>query len=673
MTVGHRLVVHGHLYQPPREDPWLELIPTEPSAAPDHDWNERITRECYAALAAAPLLDGDGSIRRVLNCYEWLSFDVGPTLVRWLERHAGHVLEAMVAGDRAALQRTGFGNAIAAPYHHSILPLASRRDKRTEVRWGIRDFQRVFGREPLGMWLPETAVDEETLEVLLEEGIRYTILAPHQVRDPDPTGRPLRWARGDRELGLVIYDGGRSHDVAFGELLKDGEAFAERVLMATGERRQATGDPEPRVASVIATDGETYGHHHRFGNLALAVMLDRVMQADDVAIVGADAVAMTLEPAGDAVLVAPTSWSCAHGVGRWQEECGCRMEPLTSQAWRAPLRAGLEVLAAGIDAVVERDWPATDGDWRDARDAAGPELDGTDHQPSVIRRLLEAERQRLAMFTSCAWFFDDLARIEPRLVLQHAARALDLLPPHDGEALETALLTALELAESNDPADGNGAAIWNSRVAPGRLGLARLAAAITAIRDLTPDALDDFVMPAHDWTLDGDAILIHHRRTGRTTMWRAEPVTPGVVAHRIHVHEHDEQGVGEVVDLRDLPRPARELLRRVATPLVLEAAVSPDRLEELMSGAASHEEIRSTALAGAWCLADRDGLEAADVVVHAALDLFDLDGVEPSLPERSRAWQRLQRLPPSAARRRLAERLQLEIRDQRMATGERHS
>lgn len=673
---SHRLVVHGHLYQPPREDPWLELVPVEPSAAPDHDWNERITRQCYAPLAAAPIVDGDGSIRRVLNCYEWISFDVGPTLVRWFERHARHVLAAMVAGDRAAITRTGFGNAIAAPYHHSILPLASRRDKRTEVRWGIRDFQRVFGREPLGMWLPETAVDEETLEVLLEEGIRYTILAPHQVRDPDPAGRPLRWSSGDRTITLVSYDGPLSHEVAFGDLLKDGVALAKRVLhrdSRTETRGSSGGHPVSGLESpisIIATDGETYGHHHEFGDLALAAMLDRAIATEGVEVIGADALAMTVEPGGDAQLVAPTSWSCAHGIGRWQEECGCRMDPLTSQAWRAPLRAGLEVLAAGIDAVVQRDWPAVDGDWHEARDRAGPDLDGVS---DAARRLLEAERHRLAMFTSCAWFFDDLARIEPRLVLQHAARALDLLPPHDGEALEAALLTALEMAESNDPADGNGAMLWNAKVVPGRLGLARLAAAIAAIRDLTPDALDDLAMPAHDWSLDGDATLIHHRRTGRTTVWRAEPVTPGVVAHRIHVREHDEQGVGAVVALRELPRPARELLRRVATPLVLEAAVSPERLAELMSGAASLEEIRSMALAGAWCLAERDGLEAADVVVHAALDLFDLDGVEPSLLERSTAWQRLARLPASAARRRLAERLRLEIRDQRMATGQQHS
>ncbi len=673
MSGTDHLVVHAHCYQPPREDPWLELVPTEPTAAPDHDWNARITRECYAPLGAAPVLDGDGSIVRVLNCWEYLTFDVGATLARWLERHAPPVLEAMVSGDRAAIARTGYGNAIAAPFHHVILPLASRRDKVTEVRWGVREFRRVFGREPLGMWLPETAMDEETLEVLLDEGIRYTILAPHQVDFPDPAGRPLAWRRGDRTLTLVTYDGALSHGVAFGELLKDGNRFAEAVQAMTGHRGPGTGDHDnppitgssSPVSVIIATDGETYGHHHRFGDLALAVMLDRVRRVPGIAIVGSDALAMTSEPAGDATVVAPTSWSCSHGVGRWQEECGCRMDSLTSQAWRAPLRAGLEVLARGVDAVVGREWPAGGGNWHDARDAAGPDLDGPDHQPVVIRRLLEAERQRLAMFTSCAWFFDDLARIEPRLALQHAARALDLIPADDREALETALLTALAMAESNDPADGNGAMLWRTTVAPGRLGVARLAAGVAALRDLAPDALDDLAVPAHDWSLAGDDVTIHHRRTGESTTWRSETVVLGVVAHRIHVHEYGDSGTGAVVAAVDLPRPVRELLRRIATPLVLEATIDPEAVNTLVSGAVDPVTIRSAALEGAIQIAGRDGLEVADVVIHAALDLFDLDGEAPSLLERSRTWQQLATMPGTAEARRLKERLGVAIDERR--------
>ena len=194
-----RLLVHAHCYQPPREEPWLELVPREPSATPDHDWNVRITRECYAPLGTSPVLDAEGRSRRVINAWEWLSFDVGPTLVEWLQRAAPSVLTAMVAGDRAAIRRTGHGTAIAAPYHHIILPLASRRDKETEVRWGIAEFRRLFGREPRGLWLPETAVDEETLEVLADADIRFTLLAPHQVAALNPEGGPVRWQGNGRE------------------------------------------------------------------------------------------------------------------------------------------------------------------------------------------------------------------------------------------------------------------------------------------------------------------------------------------------------------------------------------------------------------------------------------------------------------------------------------------
>lgn len=661
-----RLVIHGHFYQPPREDPWLELVPTEPSAAPDHDWNARITRECYAPLAAVPVLDEGGIVRRVFNAYEHLSFNVGPTLARWLERHEPGVLGAMVAGDRAAIARTGHGNAMAMPFHHVILPLMSRRDKRTEVRWGIREFRRVFARNPLGMWLPETAVDTETLEVLAEEGIRFTILAPHQVTEPDPAGRPLRWSRDGRSLDLVVYDGPLSHGVAFGELLKDGGWFAHRLLHATRDARGARREdraplalrPSP-VAVALATDGETYGHHHRFGDLALGVMLDRLTSREDVRIVGAEALVAEVGPAGEAVLVDRTSWSCAHGLGRWQEACGCRMEAGTSQEWRAPLRAGLEVMAAGIDAVVERDWPVELGDWHAVRDAAGPDLDGVADLPDTALALLDAERHRLAMFTSCAWFFDDLARIEPRLVLQHAARALKFLPHDDGEALESALMVALEMAESNDPEDGNGARLWRERVRPGRLGRVRLAAGLAALRDLAPDLLEEFAMPAHDWRLDGDELVIRHIATRHERRFRPEPVVLGVVAHRVHVHEPARGNGGTVVGAGDFPAPIRHLLLELATPLVVEAAVGDSERERLLSGSVPPSEVRSRALAGAWRLVERDGLDVADVVVHGVLDLYALTHAVPTLHERAAAWQHLAAAPKGSARDRLAERMRV--------------
>lgn len=445
------VVGHLHCYQPPREDPWTGEVPAEPSAAPDHDWNERITGECYAPLAAIPVRDGQATI----NAYQWLSFDVGPTLVRWLERRRPDVLAAMIAGDRAGIERAGHGNAIAAPYHHVILPLASRREKRTEVRWGVREFRRVFGRDPLGFWLPETAVDAETLEVLATEGLRYTVLAPHQVTAPDPAGRPQQWSGGGHQLLLCCYDGAIAHEIAFGDLLRDGGRFAEHVLSAVAGREVVA----------WATDGETFGHHHRWGDLALGAMLDRVAGAGEARSASFDAVVATVPAAGVATLVEPSSWSCAHGIGRWREDCGCRMDPATTQAWRVPLRRGLAELRLGIDAVLDRHWRAEWGDRTEHRDALGPDVTAGG-LPEEARQLLEADRHAMAMFTSCAWFFDDIARIEPWLVLRHAVRALELLPHGEAAPLRGGLEATLATAVSNVDGRDNGAELLSRPTPP---------------------------------------------------------------------------------------------------------------------------------------------------------------------------------------------------------------
>ena len=402
MRLTRSVVIHGHFYQPPRDDPRTGVIPVEINAAPDHDWNERIERECYRPIA--PMLSS-------------LSFDFGPTLLDWMERHAPETYSAVVAADRAS------GNAVAMPYHHVILPLCSRRDKTTEVRWGIADFRRRFGREPEGMWLPETAVDHETLEVLAEEAIRFTILAPHQVERAPASGLP-GWYKtsGGRRIALFIYDGGLSHGVAFGPLVNDAGVWIDRLNSAPGE-----------LVS-IATDGETYGHHHKSGVATVARVVEAIKTENYASFLA------RRPPTEDVRLVSPSSWSCPHGVERWRAECGCRAAPerQTQQRWRAPLRAALDWLSEEIRGAFERE---------------GREV------PTAL------EHQLLRMFTSCGWFFDDIAGIESVIVLRSAARAIELAgPPAEQARLEAGLLERLAQAPSNDSGVGSGRELYLQRV-----------------------------------------------------------------------------------------------------------------------------------------------------------------------------------------------------------------
>lgn len=475
MTASRRSVVlHGHFYQPPRENPWTNEVPVERSAAPFHDWNERVHDECYRAVAAARVLDGDGRIAAVVNTLEWISWDAGPTLLSWLAREAHDTYRAFLEADARSVSRLGHGNALAAPYHHVILPLASRRDKVTEVRWGITDFRRRFGREPEGMWLPEAAVDTETLEVLAAEGIRFTVLGPGQVEEAPPRGLPgrIRLPSG-REIAVFVYDGGLSHDVAFGLLLKDAHAWARRMA--------EDGGPERRLAS-LATDGETFGHHHRWGDLALAASVLAVRERPDVRLENYASFLERNPPETGLTLVEPSSWSCAHGVERWRSECGCRMDPSkpTRQLWRTVLRDALDELAADLHdlfgreagALLEAPWAARDayGGVFDRGDAArlafvaeraARPLDARETARAVD--LLEMERDALRMFTSCGWFFDDLTGLEPLQVLRYAAHALALAGP-EAAPLEARLRERLAEAETNDPDARSGAHLWDTEI-----------------------------------------------------------------------------------------------------------------------------------------------------------------------------------------------------------------
>lgn len=654
------VVIHGHFYQPPREDPFLDEVEAEPSAAPFHDWNQRIERECYRAVVAARVTGSEGRIARLVNTLEFISFDFGPTLLEWMEHEARNTYDAVIAADQVSARRlAGHGNAIAQPYHHSILPLASRRDKRTEVRWGIADFQRRFGRDPEGMWLPETAVDTETLEVLAESGIRFTIVAPHQVSTPPDGGRPgLVRLGGGKSIALFVYRGDSSHAVAFGGALHDGvgwgNALADAALAlaapAPGEparkraRKTPPATPTAREALLsIATDGESYGHHHKFGEMALARALD--VLRDRAIRVESFGAFLARSPALDEVeLVEPTSWSCAHGVGRWKEDCGCRLDPQRhpSQAWRTPLRDGLNVLATSLHEVFEREattlipdpWAARDGYGAVvASDAMALEryvrsvATGARSEDELIRarELLEMERDALRMFTSCGWFFDDLGGIEPRQDLRYAARAVWLAGP-TASAAESAFLETLAGARSNDRTVGNGRDIYLRSARPTFQASVRHAAAAVAARHVAPAERRRFTSATVE--IDDDWIRVIERRTGRRHDFRWRVLGQSVTDLTIELV--DSSGVVHRLQLADLPERPRLAIRAVLRKSLLPQTLSRDELDQLVSGNATMGGLLRVALIRAI---ERLEIEDDPAVVRLATELVELfDQFEARIP-----------------------------------------
>jgi hypothetical protein len=489
--------IHGHFYQPPRENPWLEAIEPQPSAHPYRDWNERITAECYRPNAAARVVDSAGTIIRIVDNYQRMSFNVGPTLMSWLEQHAPDVHAALVDADRASVARfSGHGSAIAQAYNHIIMPLASPRDRTTQVRWGIADFRRRYGRTPEGMWLPECAVDTPTLEALAADGIAFTILAPSQAkawRPPNGTwrttsvdpGRPYRCALpSGRSIDLFFYDGPVAQAVAFERLLSNGHQIIARM---TNRGDLEGGHP---ALCHIATDGETYGHHHRYGDMALAWALAQVEDGwRGTRLTNYAEYRVKFPATWEVQLAENTSWSCAHGVSRWQDDCGCNSggKPGWRQQWRRPLRDALDWLrdraASALDEigrVLFRDpWQARDAyidvvldRSQDARDrflaAHGHhELDASERVRALS--LMEMTRHAMLMFTSCGWFFDDLSGIETVQCMQYAARVAELLDDVGAPAVEAELVDRIAQARSNLSDEGDGRNVWGRRVRPARV------------------------------------------------------------------------------------------------------------------------------------------------------------------------------------------------------------
>lgn len=497
------LCIHGHFYQPPRENPWLEAIEVQDSAAPDHDWNERITRECYAPNMRSRLLDGDGRIANLLNNYAWISFNFGPTLLSWLEENVPDVLRGLQEADRASRQRCGgHGNALAQAYNHVIMPLAGDRDKKTQVLWGIADFRRRFDRDPEGMWLPEAAADTASLEALAAAGIKFTILAPNQARrwrllgDPEWTELPggidpfrayLCRLPSGRSISLFFYDGIISRQVAFERLLDSGERFLDRLLQGFDEDRTHA------QLMHIATDGESYGHHHPFGDMALAYALDRLRQSPELKLTNYGEFLELHPPEWEVEIHENSSWSCAHGVERWRSDCGCKMRGDWQQQWRGPMRHALDQLKGRLDQLFATrgrqcfpdPWAARDAYVAVVQDRsdeavrsyftqlAYPDLDESLHRDALW--LLEMQRHGMLMFTSCGWFFDEISGLEATQCLRYAARAMQLAR-HFGQDLEADLVAELEKAPSNVPEHGNGRGVWEKLVRPWRVDLERVLA-----------------------------------------------------------------------------------------------------------------------------------------------------------------------------------------------------
>jgi alpha-amylase/alpha-mannosidase (GH57 family) len=496
--------IHGHFYQPPRENPWLNVVEVEDSAAPFHDWNERITRECYAPNTRSRLLDGQGRITHLLNNYAWISFNFGPTLLSWMAQFAPESYQGIVEADRLSRERRGgHGNALAQNYNHLIMPLASRQDKETQVAWGIADFRHRFERKPEGMWLAETVVDVETLEVLAEAGIRFTILAPRQalrwrklgekdweeIPDGiDPSRAYLCRLPSGRSIILFFYDAIVSRNVAFERLLDSGERFLDRIFQGFDERR------EHAQLMHIATDGESYGHHHPHGDMALAYALDRLAQHPDVRLTNYGEFLELHPPEWEVEIHENSSWSCAHGVERWRSDCGCRSRGDWNQAWRGPLRRALDGLKTQLDHLFStRGRECFPNPWvarnayvqvildRDRDEAirsflahhGHPDLDAV--QIIDALRLLEMQQDAMLMFTSCGWFHDELSGIETVQCLQYAARAIHLAKQFRRD-FEPEFVAALEEAPSNVARYRDGRGVWDQLVRPSVVDLDRVLA-----------------------------------------------------------------------------------------------------------------------------------------------------------------------------------------------------
>lgn len=504
--------IHGHFYQPPRENPWLESVELQDSAYPYHDWNERITAECYGPNTASRILDGQNRIVKIVNNYARISYNFGPTLLRWMQEKSPGCYAGVLAADKESQARFGgHGSALSQAYNHAILPLMNRRDRVTQVKWGLRDFEARFGRKAEGMWLPEAAVDLETLDILAEHGVQFTVLAPHQasrVRPLETAGGPPNgeWTdvsggridptrvyqqklKSGRSMNLFFYDGPVSRGVAFEKLLTNGERFAGRLLSAFNDGRDW-----PQLVH-IATDGETYGHHHKMGEMALTYALEHIAEKNLAKLTNYGEFLEKSPARCEVEIFENSSWSCAHGIERWRSDCGCNSGRAGwNQKWRQPLRDALDWLRDELAPRFEQKarellkdpWQARDEYIELVLDRSQGSVSRflekhakralNEHERVSVMKLLELQRHAMLMYTSCGWFFDELSGIETVQVMMYAGCAIQFAEEVLGERFEGRFLELLEKAPSNLPEHQNGRACYEKFVKPSFVDLQKVAA-----------------------------------------------------------------------------------------------------------------------------------------------------------------------------------------------------
>ncbi len=625
-TLPIALVIHGHFYQPPRENPWTDELEREPSAAPLHDWNARIHAECYRANAYARIHDSKGRIEAIVNNYARMSYNFGPTLARWIERHDREAHQRLRAADGDQRRRLRHGGAMAQAYAHPIVPLLNARDRHTQLLWGLQDFRRRFGHAAEGLWLPETGCDPVTLETLIELGVTFTILAPEQIaavkppgkdwlavdRDSVDTSRTYKWRHRDgsgRTINIGVFDGPLSRSIAFGDAAGRAETFLSSVR-TSADRSRITGGQR---LVLCASDGELFGHHKKFADLTLAFAsyVEAARQGIDVTNLGAYLekypptweVRIAAGPDGEG-----TAWSCSHGLGRWGRDCGCSMrgpDAGWNQKWRSPLRAALDLVRDAAADFYEEEASQLLVDPWGARDAYGEVVDASPGErdqllaafarpelavggPAVrdrARLLLEMQRATLLMYASCAWFFDDVAGLEASLGLRLAAYTIDLLGQAGGDPPIEGFLERLGEAKSNEREEGTGADVFR-RVTRDRF-TARHAVAFAGAAGLIGPA---WVAPAPS----GYTVEIRDERGGRGPAGMTSSGEARATSQRTGLSEElpfaalerigpgvevDVRVAGETLALDDLGRDHRERLiwaairKRLASGVPIELAL----------------------------------------------------------------------------------------------------